>query len=113
MIDDFVIQGGGYYANGTHKKSPYDPIVLETHPEVMHVDGAISMARTNDPNSATSQFFICDGPEHRLDGNYSAFGKVINGLDVLRDIASVETKTRYFMKDWPVDDIIINSVTIL
>ena len=113
VIDDFVIQGGGYYANGTHKKSPYDPIVLETHPEVMHVDGAISMARTNDPNSATSQFFICDGPEHRLDGNYSAFGKVINGLDVLRDIASVETKTRYFMKDWPVDDIIINSVTIL
>lgn len=113
VIDDFVIQGGGYYANGTHKKSPYDPIVLETHPEVMHVDGAISMARTNDPNSATSQFFICDGPQHRLDGNYSAFGKVINGLDVLRDIASVETKTRYFMKDWPVDDIIINSVTIL
>jgi cyclophilin family peptidyl-prolyl cis-trans isomerase len=113
VIDDFVIQGGGYYANGTNKKSPYDPIVLEIHPEVMHVDGAISMARTNDPNSATSQFFICDGPQHRLDGNYSAFGKVINGLDVLRNIASVETKTRYFMKNWPVDDIIINSVTIL
>ena len=113
VIDDFVIQGGGYYANGTNKKSPYDPIVLEIHPEVMHVDGAISMARTNDPNSATSQFFVCDGPQHRLDGNYSAFGKVINGLDVLRNIASVETKTRYFMKNWPVDDIIINSVTIL
>ena len=113
VIDDFVIQGGGYYANGTNKKSPYDPIVLEIHPEVTHVDGAISMARTNDPNSATSQFFICDGPQHRLDGNYSAFGKVINGLDVLRNIASVETKTRYFMKNWPVDDIIINSVTIL
>jgi len=113
VIDDFVIQGGGYYANGTNKKSPYDPIVLEIHPEVMHVDGAISMARTNDPNSATSQFFICDGAQHRLDGNYSAFGKVINGLDVLRNIASVETKTRYFMKNWPVDDIIINSVTIL
>jgi len=112
VISNFVIQGGGYYANGTHKKSPYDPIVLETHPEVMHVDGAISMARTNDPNSATSQFFICDGSQNRLDGNYSAFGKVINGLYVLRDIASVETKTRYSMKDWPVDDIIINSVTI-
>jgi len=112
VIDDFVIQGGGYYANGTHKKSPYDPIVLEIHQEVMHVDGAISMARTNDPNSATSQFFICDGPQHRLDGNYSAFGKVVKGLDVLRDIASVETKTRHFMKDWPVNDVIINSITI-
>lgn len=112
VIDDFVIQGGGYYADGTHKESPYGPIVLETHSDIMHVDGAISMARTSDPNSATSQFFICDGSQHRLDGDYSAFGKVINGLDVLRDIASVETKTRYFMKDWPVDDIIINSVTI-
>jgi len=113
VIDDFVIQGGGYYSNGTHKKSPYAPIVLEIHPEIMHVDGAISMARTNDPNSATSQFFICDGSQHQLDGKYSAFGKVINGLDVLRDIASVETKTRYSKEDWPVEDIIINSVTIL
>ena len=112
VIDDFVIQGGGYYANGTYKKSPYDPIVLETHPDVTHVDGAISMARTTDPNSATSQFFICDGAQHRLDGNYSAFGRVINGFDVLRDIASVETKTKHFQKNWPVDDILINSVMI-
>jgi len=112
VIDDFVIQGGGYYANGTHKKSPYDPIVLETHPDITHVDGAISMARTSDPNSATSQFFICDGAQHRLDGNYSAFGKIVTGFDVLRDIASVETKTKHFLKDWPVNDIIINNLTI-
>jgi cyclophilin family peptidyl-prolyl cis-trans isomerase len=113
VIDDFVIQGGGYYANGTQKKSPYGPITLETHPDVLHVDGAISMARTNDPDSATNQFFICDGPQHRLDGNYAAFGVVITGFQVLRDIASVETTRKYFLKDWPVDDVIINYITII
>ncbi len=113
VIDDFVIQGGGYDANGTNKVSPFGPIVLEINPEVNHVDGAISMARTSDPNSATSQFFICDGPQSRLDGNYSAFGKVIVGIDVLRAIASVETKTKHgFMKDWPVDEIFIDQVEI-
>jgi len=69
VIDDFVIQGGGFYANGTSKRSPFGTIKLETHPDVLHVDGAISMARTMMPNSATSQFFICDGPSPHLDGN--------------------------------------------
>jgi cyclophilin family peptidyl-prolyl cis-trans isomerase len=113
VVDDFVIQGGGYDVNGTNKVSPFGPIVLEINPEVNHVDGAISMARTSDPNSATSQFFICDGPQSRLDGNYSAFGTVIVGIDVLRAIASVETKTKHgFMKDWPVDEILIDKVEI-
>lgn len=113
VIDDFVIQGGGYYANGTYKTSPYGSIELEIHPDVRHVDGAISMARTSDPNSATSQFFICDGKQSFLDDNYAAFGKIIVGIDVLRDAASVETTTKYRMQDWPVDDVIIESVTIL
>ncbi len=113
VIDDFVIQGGGYYANGTHKTSPYGSIELEIHPDVRHVDGAISMARTSDPNSATSQFFICDGKQSFLDDDYAAFGKIIVGIDVLRDAASVETTTKYRMQDWPVDDVIIESVTIL
>ncbi|HEB37135.1 MAG TPA: peptidylprolyl isomerase [Thermoplasmatales archaeon] len=112
VIDDFVIQGGGYYPNGTMKKSPYGPIKLETNPDVMHVDGAISMARTSDPNSATSQFFICDGTQHFLDGQYAAFGKVIEGMDIVRAIASVNTTTKYGMQDWPVDDVIIESITI-
>lgn len=113
VINDFVIQGGGYYADGTNKQSPFGTIELEIHPDITHIDGAISMARTNDPNSATSQFFICDGAQHRLDGNYSAFGRVIVGLTVLRDIASVETKTKYgFMKDWPIEDIFIEEVSI-
>jgi parallel beta-helix repeat protein len=112
VIDDFVIQGGGYYANGTNKKSPFGKIKLETHPDVLHVDGAISMARTMMPNTATSQFFICDGPSPHLDGNYAAFGIVIDGIDVLRAIAEVETTTKYGLDDWPVNDVIINNVTI-
>jgi cyclophilin family peptidyl-prolyl cis-trans isomerase len=112
VIDDFVIQGGGYYSNGTNKKSPYGTIKLETHPDILHVDGAISMARTFMPNSATSQFFICDGPSPHLDGNYAAFGIIIAGIDVLRAIAEVETTTKYGMEDWPIEDVIINSVTI-
>jgi peptidyl-prolyl cis-trans isomerase B (cyclophilin B) len=121
VIDDFVIQGGGYYANGTQKISPYDPIDLEINPDVHHLDGSIGMARTSDPNSATSQFFIDDGAQPRLDYNssnpnpngYAAFGRVVKGIDVVRAIAAVDTKTRYFMKDWPVNDIIINSITIV
>ncbi len=113
VIDDFVIQGGGYYPDGTYVKSPYGPIELETNPDVMHVDGAISMARTSDPDSATSQFFICDGAQHRLDGQYAAFGKVIRGMDVLRAIASVDTTTKHGMQDWPVDEVVMNSVTLL
>ena len=121
VIDDFVIQGGGYYPNGTQKISPYDPINLEINPNVHHLDGTIGMARTSDPNSATSQFFIDDGAQPRLDYNssnpnpngYAAFGRVVVGIDVVHAIAAVETKTRYFMKDWPVTDVIINSVTIV
>jgi parallel beta-helix repeat protein len=114
VIDDFVIQGGGYDANGIYKESPFGTIDLEIHPEILHVDGAISMARTNEPNSATSQFFICDGAQSGLDGAYAAFGKIILGFDTLRAIASVETMTKHgFNKDWPVDEIVISDVTII
>jgi len=121
VIDDFVIQGGGYYPTGKQKISPYDPIILEMNPDAHHLDGTISMARTNDPNSATSQFFICDGAQPRLDYNssnpnpngYAAFGRVVVGIDVVRAIAEVETKTKFAMKDWPIDDVIINSITIV
>ncbi|MFO8133161.1 MAG: peptidylprolyl isomerase [Thermoplasmatota archaeon] len=112
VIDNFMIQGGGFWPNGSQKQSPYGPIDLETHPDVTHVDGAISMARTTDPNSATSQFFICDGAQHGLDGQYAAFGKVIDGMDVVRDIASVQTTAKYGHQDWPSNDIVIESITI-
>jgi cyclophilin family peptidyl-prolyl cis-trans isomerase len=120
VIDDFVIQGGGYYPNGTEKISPHGPIDLEINPDVHHLDGTIGMARTNDPNSATSQFFIDDGAQPHLEPNgsdsngYAAFGRVVKGIDVVRAIAKVDTMTKYgFMEDWPVDDVIINSITII
>jgi len=121
VIDDFVIQGGGYYPNGTQKISPYGPINLEINPDVHHLDGTIGMARTSDPNSATNQFFIDDGAQPHLDYNnsnpnpngYAAFGRVIVGIDVVRAIAEVDTKTKYFMQNWPVTDVIINSIIIV
>ncbi len=120
VIDDFVIQGGGYYPNGTEKISPYGPIDLEINPEVHHLDGTIGMARTSDPDSATSQFFIDDGAQRFLEpggsdpNGYAAFGRVVIGIDVIRAIAAVNTMTKYGnMNDWPVDDVIIESITIV
>ena len=119
VIDNFMIQGGGFYPNGTQKQDPYGPIKLETNPDVLHVDGAISMARLSSPvDSATSQFFICDGAQSSLDGQYAAFGKVTVGMDVVRAIAAVKTTAKTIpgystpMQDWPASDITINSITI-
>ena len=112
VIDDFMIQGGGFRPDGSQKTSPYGTIDLEINPEVRHVDGAIAMARTNDPNSATSQFYICDGAQPDLDDNYAAFGVTIEGIDIVRAIASVDTTTNFGMQDWPKEDVIINSITI-
>jgi cyclophilin family peptidyl-prolyl cis-trans isomerase len=114
VIDNFMIQGGGYYPNGTQKQDSYGAIKLETSADVLHVDGAISMARLSSPvDSATSQFFICDGAQTGLDGQYAAFGKVIDGMDVVRAIAAVQTTTKYgSMENWPVNDVIINSITM-
>jgi len=111
VIDNFVIQGGGFYPDGTHKESPYGNIEFESS-DVTHVDGAISMASTGAGVGGSSQFFICDGAQHGLDGSYAAFGKVIEGIDVVRAIASVDTTTKFGMQDWPVKDVIINSITI-
>jgi|SRR5271155_328245 len=91
-VPGFVIQGG----NRPHEK-PTDPkIVLEPpiSTGIRNTDGAISMARTSDPNSATSEFFICDGAQPSLDGSmtqpgYAAFGHVISGMDVVRKIAQL------------------------
>jgi len=113
VIDDFVIQGGGFDENGINKISPFDPIDLEIHPDARHIDGAIGMARASDPNSATSQFYICDGAQHFLDENYAVFGVVVEGMDVVRDIASVETERKHGMDDWPFEEIIIEDVSIV
>ena len=78
-----------------------------------HVDGAIAMARTSDPDSATSQFYICDGAQPSLDGKYAVFGVVTKGIEEVRAIASVQTHTLGPYSDVPVDDVIIISITIV
>ncbi len=115
IVHNFVIQAGAFYSDGKYKKSPYPPIKLEINPKLKHDDGAVGMARTSDPNSATSQFYICVGEQHELDGRYAVFGKVIDGMDVVREIASFDpqhTITYNGMKNWPAPDI-INKVTII
>jgi peptidyl-prolyl cis-trans isomerase A (cyclophilin A) len=89
-VPEFVIQGG----NKTREKSSDTMIPLETPMKtgLRNVDGALSMARTNDPNSATSEFFIDDGAQSRLDGSmtepgYAVFGHVTKNMDLVRQIA--------------------------
>ena len=120
MIDDFVIQTGD--PDSRDDENPYNDgsggssktIPLEIHPELTHVDGAVGMARSSDPDSASSQFYICDGPQHGLDGDYAVFGLVSEGIDVVRKIAEVETwgNKRPLLQDHPIDDVVMYSVFI-
>ena len=81
----FVIQGGCPYGNGTGGSDK--KIKLEVSPNLKHGEaGAVAMARSNDPNSASSQFYITLGPAAFLDGNYAVFGRVVEGMDVVQQI---------------------------
>lgn len=92
IMKGFMIQGGDPNTKDLNKESdwgrggPGYSIPAEFN-ERLHQRGVISMARTPDPNSAGSQFFICDGAAPNLDHKYTAFGKLIKGEDVLRKIA--------------------------
>jgi cyclophilin family peptidyl-prolyl cis-trans isomerase len=111
--DNFMIQGGGYYPNGTRKASPYGNIPFETS-DVKHVDGAISMASTGAKVGGAAEFFICDGAQTFLDGNYAAFGVVIeNGMDVVRTIAAQPHQDGGDGTGKPDTDIVINNIIIL
>ncbi len=113
VMDDFMIQAGKEMSDGTIKQSPYDSIDLEIHPDVRHIDGAISMARSNDPNSATAEFFICDGAQPGLDDGYAAFGVVIEGIEVIRDIAAQPHDNSHPAGGGiPSSQIVINSIEI-
>lgn len=110
--DNFMIQGGGYYPNGTRKTSPYGNIPFETS-DVLHVDGAISMASTGAKVGGAAEFFICDGAQSFLDGNYAAFGVVIEGLDVVRTIAAQPHPDGGDGTGKPDSDIVINNIIII
>ena len=111
---DWVIQGGGY-TTGLAPKAADPPIALETSDQVRHVHGAISMARTSEPNSATTQWFIVDWtgdgtpPQAQLDGEYAAFGILIEGFDVLAEITAVSTGSAGGLDDVPVTEITVTS----
>jgi len=110
--EGFMIQGGGYYSNGTRKTSPYGNIPFETS-DVKHVDGAISMASTGAKVGGAAEFFICDGAQSFLDGNYAAFGVVIEGLDVVRTIAAQPHPDSGDGTGKPDSDIVINNIIII
>jgi peptidyl-prolyl cis-trans isomerase A (cyclophilin A) len=110
--DNFMIQSGGYYPNGTRKTSPYGNIPFETS-DVLHVDGAISMASTGAKVGGAAEFFICDGAQTFLDGNYAAFGVVIEGLDVVRTIAAQPHPDGGDGTGKPDSDIVINNIIII
>ena len=87
VVKDFVVQGGMGDTRPAHARHVADrwvhPLKGEFRKDVQHVRGIVSMARTDDPDSATTSFFLMLGPAPHLDGQYSAFGRIIDGIDVL------------------------------
>jgi cyclophilin family peptidyl-prolyl cis-trans isomerase len=118
VIPGFMIQGGGFTPQMIQKKT-LDPIVNEAKNGLSNKRGTIAMARSKNPNSATAQFFINHRDNDFLDykgdnqPGYAVFGKVIEGMDVVDAIASVETTTRGGMEDVPVKPVVIMSAKIM
>ena len=110
VIPTFMIQGGGFLP-GMGQKKPKAAIKNESGNGLQNKRGAIAMARTNDLNSATSQFFINVVDNGFLDDNkYCVFGKVVEGLDVVDKIKAVPTGRKGGHDDVPVKDVGIQSV---
>ena len=116
VISHFMVQGGGMTAD-MQRKATRDPIVNEADNGLKNTRGTVAMARTNDINSATAQFFInvevngaLDhvGKENSRAWGYTVFGRVIDGMDVVDDIRFVETGPR----DVPKEAVIIESVEV-
>ncbi|MBE6592708.1 MAG: peptidylprolyl isomerase [Ruminococcaceae bacterium] len=109
VIKDFMIQGGCPEGNGTGGSGTniYGEFAQNGFTNnLSHKKGVVSMARSNDPNSASSQFFIMHADNAGLDGGYAAFGFVVYGQDVVDAIATVETEKN----DKPVTDVVIESI---
>lgn len=118
VIENFMIQGGGFTEDMVQKPT-HPPIKNEADNGISNARGTIAMARTSDPHSATAQFFINAVESNQfLDHRgktpqgwgYCAFGKVIEGLDVLDKIRSVETGNRGMHQDVPLEPVVIQSV---
>lgn len=120
VINNFMIQGGGFERDLT-EKSTREPIVNESNNDLLNGTGSIAMARTQDPNSATAQFFInlndnqflnYTSPEPDYIG-YCVFGKVVSGLDVVKKIGVMPTTSIKGYADVPIKPIIITSAEVL
>jgi len=118
VIPDFMIQGGGFEKDGTQKETK-DPIKNEATNGLKNDRGTIAMARTMVTDSATSQFFINlkdnDFLNYKDPANYgyAVFGEVIEGMDVVDLIAQVKTESKGGHGDWPTEDIIIESASLV
>ena len=114
VIPGFVIQGGGL-VSGMQEKGTGTPIQNEADNGLKNLTGAICMARTNDPHSATAQFFInlkdnqfLDHREKTESGwGYAVFGRVVSGMDVVEKIAAVETGNVDYHSDVPLEDVVL------
>ena len=119
VIPGFVIQGGGL-ESGMREKKTGAPIQNEADNGLKNLTGTICMARTNDPHSATSQFFINLKDNSFLDHTgktpqgwgYAVFGRVTEGMDVVEAIAAVKTGNAGYHQDVPLEDIVIEKVSL-
>ncbi len=122
VIDNFMVQGGGFGPD-LKQKATRAPIANEANNGLSNLRGTLAMARTNDPNSATAQFFINVVDNNRLDyvsaengftWGYAVFGKVVSGMEVVDQIKATPTGAGGpFPRDVPVTPIVINSIEVL
>jgi len=120
VIDNFMIQGGGMTA-GMKQKATVDQIENEANNGLKNERGTIAMARTSDPHSATTQFFINVNDNDFLNHTaptpqgwgYAVFGKVSNGMDVVDKIKKVKTGNAGYHQDVPTEDVVIEKASVL
>lgn len=118
VIDGFMVQGGGFEP-GMVQKETFDPIKNEANNGLSNTRGTLAMARTNDPHSATAQFFInvkdnefLDFQSESMQGwGYCVFAEVTDGMDVVDKIKNVKTGTSGFHQDVPVEDVVLERVS--
>jgi cyclophilin family peptidyl-prolyl cis-trans isomerase len=120
VIPGFVVQGGGFTAAMEQKKTR-EPIQNEADNGLKNDRGTISMARTSDPHSATSQFFVSVADnaalDHRgknpRDWGYAVFGRVVEGMEVVDAIVAVPTANRGMNQDVPVEPVVVSSAELV
>jgi cyclophilin family peptidyl-prolyl cis-trans isomerase len=118
IIPTFMIQGGGFDKD-LKEKATMPPIANESSNGLSNLTGTIAMARTNDPNSATAQFYINVVDNKFLDrgpsnpGGYCVFGKVIDGMDVVNEIKAVKTQKTAMSEALPLVPVVIKSASVV